>query len=86
MALVTDPAEMERAAAELTGGDPTSYVVLRVDEGDSSSLNRGRNLRMLIEGQHLLCRPPTVAEREALETGLGVIDVPSGYRREPPAP
>jgi hypothetical protein len=70
VALVTDPAEMEQAARELSGGCPTSYVALRVDEGEGSSANRGRSLRMLIEDQHFLCRPPTPAEREALEKGL----------------
>lgn len=33
--------EMERAVAELTGGGPTSYLILWVDEGEFSSLNRG---------------------------------------------
>jgi hypothetical protein len=48
VALVTDLAEMDRAAAELVGGGPTAYVVLRVDEGEYGSENRGRDLRMLI--------------------------------------
>jgi hypothetical protein len=58
VALVTAPGEMEQAAQELSGGGPTSYVVLRVDEGEGSSANRGRSLRTLIGDQHLLCRPP----------------------------
>jgi hypothetical protein len=33
--------------AELTGGGPTGYVVLRVDEGEYTSPNCGRSLRML---------------------------------------
>lgn len=65
-ALVTDQAETERAVAELAGGGPTPYVLLRVDEGESFSVNRGASLRRLIERQRLLCRPPTGAEREAL--------------------
>ena len=76
MALVTDAAEMERAVLELTGGGPTGYVVLRVNEG-SGDENRGRSLRMLIDEQHYLCRPPNIAEREALERGfeeLGMAD------------
>jgi hypothetical protein len=85
VALVTDPLEMERAAAELAGGGTTAYVVLRVDEGPSGSDSRARELRAQIDGQHYLSPPPTTAEREALETGLGVLDVPSHYRREPPA-
>jgi hypothetical protein len=59
--------------AELAGGSPTSYVILRVDEGEYSSVNRGNDLRRLIEEQHLLCRPPTVAEREALEKGRDML-------------
>lgn len=74
VALVTDPAEMDRAKAELTGGGPTGYVVLRVDEEEGSA-NRGRSLRMLIEDQGYLGRPPTVAEREALEKGIEALDV-----------
>jgi hypothetical protein len=81
VALVTDPAEMDRAKAELTGGGPTGYVVLRVDEGEYTSPNRGRSLRMLIEEQLLLCRPPIAAEREALEAGIEAL----GIRNLPPA-
>jgi hypothetical protein len=80
VALVTDPAEMDQAKAELTGGGPTGYVVLRVDEGEGT-VNRGRSLRMLIEEQRLLCRPPTAAEREALEAGFEAL----GIRNLPPA-
>src|ERR1700733_7892197 len=36
VALVNAPAEMERAATELARGGPTPYVVLRVDEGEST--------------------------------------------------
>ena len=82
-ALVDEKAEMERAVEELTGRGPTAYVILRVDEGEGSA-NRGLELRRLVE-ERFVARPPTVAEREALETGLGALDVPSGYRREPPA-
>jgi hypothetical protein len=42
VALVTDPAEMDQAKAELAGGGPTGYVVLRVDEGEYTSPNRGQ--------------------------------------------
>jgi hypothetical protein len=78
VALVTEPDEMDRAKAELTGGGPTGYVMLRVDAGEYTSPNRGWSLRMLIEHQALLCRPPTTAEREALEAGfeaLGIRDL-----------
>jgi hypothetical protein len=81
VALVTDPAEMDQAKAELAGGGPTSYVVLRVDEGEYTSPNRGRSLRMLVEEQLLLCRPPTAAEREALDAGFEAL----GIRNLPPA-
>jgi hypothetical protein len=73
-ALVTDPAELDRAAAELVAGDPTSYVVLRVSEGNGSP-NRGRDLRTLIESQGHLCRSPTDAEREAMEKGFEALGV-----------
>ena len=75
VALVTDPDEMDRATAELTGGGPTAYVVLRVDDGESTSANRGNDLRVLIEQQALLCRPPTAAEREAVEKGIEALGV-----------
>jgi hypothetical protein len=75
VALVTEAAELDRAAAELVSGDPTSYGVLRVDEG-SGSPNSGRDLRMLIERQGYLCRMPTDAEREALEKGAAQIGEP----------
>jgi hypothetical protein len=74
VALVTATDEMKRAAAELTGGGPTPYVILRVDEGEYSSVNRGDDLRRLIDEQHFLCRPPTAAEREALEKGREMLE------------
>jgi hypothetical protein len=81
VALVTAPDEMEHAARELSGGGPTGYVVLRVDEGEGSSVKRGLPLRMLIEDQHLLCRPPTPAEREALEKGFDALGVQTVLHR-----
>jgi hypothetical protein len=42
---------------------------------------------MLIEEQRLLCRPPTAAEREALEAGfeaLGIRDLRPGAAGAPP--
>jgi hypothetical protein len=76
VALVTDPDEMARAKAELTGGGPTGYVVLRVDEGEGAE-NRGQSLRMMIQEQRYLCRPPTLAEREAVEKGIEALEVPA---------
>lgn len=49
-------------------------MVLRVDEGEGSA-NRGRSLRRPVERQRFLCRPPTAAEREALEAGFGALGV-----------
>jgi hypothetical protein len=72
---------LEQAARELSGGGPTSYVALRVDEGEGSSANRGRSLRMLIEDQHFLCRPPTPAEQEALEKGFEALGVQTALHR-----
>jgi len=81
VALVTDPAEMDRAKAELTGGSPTGYAVLRVDES-TGSFNRGLSLRTLIEEQHFLGRPPTVGEREALEKGFEALGVRTARRQK----
>jgi len=83
--LFTDPLEMDRAKRELTSDGPTDYVVLKVDEGPGGSANRAREMRAMIDGQHFISTVPTVAEREALETGLSVLDIPSNYRREPPS-
>ena len=63
--IVTGTEEMECAVAELAGGGPTSYVMLRVDEGEYTSANRGNDLRRLIDEQHFLCprRPPPSGRR-----------------------
>jgi len=64
---------------------PTSYVVQRADEGNGS-VNRGRDLRALIQCQRYLCRLPTDAEREALEKGFEALGVQiTGACRRPPA-
>jgi len=84
VALVTKSAEMEHAARELSGGGPTGYVVLRVDEGEYGSANWGNDLRRLIEREHLLCRPPTLAEREALDNGFEALGVQPAFRAAPP--
>lgn len=75
VALVTDPGELSQAAEELTGGGPSVYAVVKVTEGDGYSVNRGNDLRRLIDQQGLLCRPPTVAEREAVEKGLEALGI-----------
>ena len=48
--------------------------MLRVDEGEGT-VNRGRSLWMMIDGQRYVCRPPTAAEREALEKGIDALGV-----------
>src|ERR1700691_3937372 len=48
VALVIRTEEMERAVAELAGGGPTSYVILRVDEGVYSHVKLVRSLRALV--------------------------------------
>jgi hypothetical protein len=71
--LVTDKDEMTRAQAELLGGDPTAYVILRVSENSSGNENRARSLRQLIETGEYLARPPTPGEYQALEEGSRVL-------------
>lgn len=55
--LVTEDEELAQAARELTSGQPTSYVVLRVSESIYDNSNRARSLRQLIEHQGLISRP-----------------------------
>jgi hypothetical protein len=68
VALVDDPAEMAKAAQELSKRGPSDYVILRVAEG---GVNAGRadQLRQLVKGQGFIARAPLPAEREALEVG-----------------
>ena len=73
--LVTEPAELKRAAAELADGNPTGYVVLRVSESDYDNSNRGRSLRELIKREGYLSRPPSTGEIEALVTGLDLLGI-----------
>jgi hypothetical protein len=58
--------------------------VLRVDEGEYGSASRRNDLRRLIEREHLLCQPPTVAEREALDKGFEPLGVKPAFRAAPP--
>jgi hypothetical protein len=69
---ITDPAEMAKAADELTGRGPSDYVVLKVAEGTANA-NRALSLRQLIDREGFLARAPTQGEREALEAGLKII-------------
>lgn len=75
VALVTDPEELQQAAAELSGDGPSAYAVIRIAEGGGADVNRGTELRRLVGEQGLLCRAPTVAEREAVEKGFEVLGV-----------
>ena len=80
--LVTDPAEVERAARELAEGGTSSYVVLRIAEGEGS-VNRRNDLSRLVEREHLVCRPPTAAEREALDKGFEALGVQPAFCASP---
>jgi len=82
--LVTEDAELTQAASELASGHTTAYVTLRVSESSYDNSDRANSLRQLIEHQGLISRPPTTGEREALETGLAAMGIPSaayGRRR-----
>ncbi len=73
--LVTETGELGQAVRELSGGGPTTYVVLRVSEGDGTSVNRGHDLRQLIESEGLIARAPTKGEAEALRAGLDAMGI-----------
>ncbi|HEY3958644.1 MAG TPA: hypothetical protein VGM53_35220 [Streptosporangiaceae bacterium] len=81
--VVAAPEEMDQARAELTGGGPTSYVIMRVAEGEGTdSANRARRLRQVIESEGFISRMPSAAEREALEKGfitLGIARAPKVF-------
>jgi hypothetical protein len=68
--VVTDDAELAKAAQELSVTGPTDYVVLRVSESTFGNANRAHSLRQLIESEGYLTRPPAAAETEALERGI----------------
>jgi len=68
--LVTDEAELAKAAQELSVTGPTDYVVLRVSESTSGNANRANSLRQFIEREGYLTRPPATGEYEALEQGI----------------
>lgn len=73
--LVTEKDELGQAVRELTHGGPTTYVVLRVSEGRGTSVNRGHDLRQLIENQGLIARAPTKGETEAVRAGLDAMGI-----------
>lgn len=88
--VVTDPAELEQAARELsehrpgTDGPSSAYVVLRVDEG-VVAVSRARDLRAMIQQEGFVGRLPTLAEREALEKGFEALGVQPSMRWAPRA-
>ncbi|SRR6266516_718381 len=59
VALVTDPDELTKAREEVLSGGPTTYAVLKVTESDYDNSNRARSLRMLIDAEQHISRPPT---------------------------
>lgn len=71
--LVTDEAELAKAAQELSVTGPTDYVVLRVSESTYGNANRAESLRQLIENEGHLTRPPEAGEYEALERGTKLL-------------
>jgi hypothetical protein len=76
--LVTSAEAMNEARDQLVAGNvPCDYVILRVAESTEryGNANRARDLRQLIENERCVSRAPTAGEREALEAGLGVLDV-----------
>jgi hypothetical protein len=81
VAEVTDPAELEQAARELASGEPSAYAIVSVDEGEYSSANRARSLRLLAAQSGYFSRPPTSAEREALDNGFEALGVRSMLHR-----
>jgi hypothetical protein len=76
VALVTTAEEMTQARDELARGDASDYVILRVTGRAQGNANRAQRLRMVIESEGMIARPPTAGEREALETGLRELDIP----------
>jgi hypothetical protein len=78
--LITDAEELARAIDELTkrSNIDSAYVVLRLSEGgdEGHDASRAQSLRQLIETEHCISRPPTIGEREALETGLDAMGIP----------
>ena len=69
---------MDRARDELLANEGSEYAILRVKEG----INRGHFLRELIK-QGEVARPPTVAERDAMNRWLAS-QQPGGKWVEPP--
>jgi hypothetical protein len=77
--LVTDEAELAKAAQELSVVGPTEYVALRVSESAFGNANRADSLRQLISSEGYLTRPPAAGEYEALEQGIKIISSESTW-------
>jgi len=82
--LVTEPAELSQAAAELAAGKATAYSVVRVSESDYDNTGRGYSLRQLVQREGYLSRPPSPGEVEALVTGLDALGIQHAPYNRPP--
>jgi hypothetical protein len=67
--LVTSPDELAQARDELSGGGPTAYTVIRVNESPFGNENRAHNLQQMISRVGYVTRPPERGEYQALELG-----------------
>ena len=75
--LVTTEKELMQAARELSSGEPTAYITLRVTEDPSADGNRARSLRQVIEDEGHISKPPTRAEIAYLRKGEEAMGLPS---------
>lgn len=86
--LVTGASELGQATRELTSGQPTTYIVLRVaGTTEGGSANLAKTLRETIETEGFISRPPTTGEAEAIEAGLdklGILHAASARRHPNP--
>lgn len=67
--LVTQPAELQQAAVQLSEVRPSDYIVLQVIERPDGNENRAHNLRQMVERTGFVTRPPERGEYEALQSG-----------------
>jgi hypothetical protein len=74
--LVSQPEELNNAVKELVAGEPSDYVVIRVNETAFGNANRAYSLRQLVESTGFLAEAPSAGEYEALEAGRKVLDLP----------
>jgi hypothetical protein len=78
VALVTEPAQIEQAVAELTVGGPSAYVLLRVNESADGNEGRAYHHRQLVEADVYVAKAPSKAEYAALLRGRAApaIEIP----------